>query len=65
MALLELCSPSALDCSNLVVCLDRNGDMSQLKSLGWVGFELVTLSKWVEGGEGVVSDKWFFMSMEV
>lgn len=65
MALLELCSPSALDCSTLVVCLDRNGDTSQLKSLGWVGFELVTLSEWVEGGNGVVSDRWLFMSMEI
>ncbi|KAI9683657.1 MAG: hypothetical protein M1829_004962 [Trizodia sp. TS-e1964] len=68
MSLIELASEPLLDCSRLVVCLDRTMDDGGLKSvvrdLGWVGFELVTLDDWCTG-ENVVSNNWLFLGMEI
>ena len=67
MALIELAS-APLNCTRLVVCLDRmTPDASRkslIRDLGWVGFELITLREWA-GGRDVVSDKWVFLGMEV
>ncbi|TKA49826.1 hypothetical protein B0A49_12705 [Cryomyces minteri] len=68
MALLELSSSPAFDCSSLVVCLDRNTDSNDtkalLRDLGWVGFELITLGRWTKT-EDVISDRWIFLGMDV
>jgi len=68
MALLELCSIPAFDCSSLVVCLDRNMEAGMVKDmtrdLGWVGFEPITLAQWALRGD-LLSDKWLFLAMDV
>ncbi|SPN97319.1 related to ornithine decarboxylase antizyme [Cephalotrichum gorgonifer] len=67
MALIDL-AESAVGCSRLVVCIDR--DISRapaqglMKSLRWVGFEPVTLDHWASDVD-VTSEKWLFMGMEV
>jgi len=67
MALIELANHPAIACSELVVCLDRSinsTDMNRLiRDLGWVGFELTTLAPWNDGGEDT-SNKWLMLSME-
>ncbi|KAH8670843.1 ornithine decarboxylase antizyme-domain-containing protein [Xylariales sp. PMI_506] len=67
MALLEL-AESPLDCSQVVICLDRSmpeDDARDLiRSFQWVGFKLTTLDQWAKGYD-VISDKWLFMAMEV
>jgi len=67
MALLELCSISSFDCTQLVACLDRRlpaNEMSGLRrDLGWVGFEPVTLAPWTESDE-IVSPRWLLMGMD-
>jgi len=68
MALIELAS-SAFECEQLVICMDRDieeVDMKSLmKSLRWVGFELVTLEMWSKGATDSTSDKWIFLGMEL
>lgn len=70
MAIIELASET-LQCAQVVVCLDRSVDdedrQSLLKSLEWIGFELITLDMWmkpdVKGPD--VSDQWLLMGMEL
>lgn len=67
MALLELCSISDLDCTRLVVCLDRHSESEDMKGLmrdlGWVGFEPLTLAEWTNSAD-IVSDRWVFLGMD-
>lgn len=67
MALLELCSVPAFDCSQLIACLDRRlptTDMTGLqRDLGWVGFELATLAVWTDSDD-IVSNRWLFLGMD-
>jgi hypothetical protein len=68
MALLELCSLDELGCTALVICLDRDMDSVDLKSLmkglGWVGFSPTTLIDWVQDQE-IISSKWVFLAIDV
>ena len=68
MALIELANHPDLACSELVVCLDRSinsTDMNGLtRDLGWVGFELTTLAPW-NGGVEDTSKGWLMLSMEI
>jgi hypothetical protein len=67
MALIDLAN-SPLGCSQVVICLDRSvgpdESRSLLKSLRWVGFELITLDMWVKP-QFATSDKWLFLGMEL
>lgn len=49
IALIELAS-ECFSCDRLVICLDRKTDRihSLIRDLGWVGFELITLSHWLQ-----------------
>jgi len=68
LALIELASSAAFDCSRLVICLDRSNDPVELnglmRDLRWVGFELVTLAPWTDRQE-VTSEEWLFLGMEI
>lgn len=68
MALIELAC-EAFACSQMVICLNRNiveGDSKALiKSLRWVGFELVTLEMFSKGRLMPTSEHWLFLGMEV
>ena len=68
MALLELAAIDELECTRVVVCLDRDIDAASQKSLmrdlGWVGFDFYTLSSWV-GAESAISDRWIFMAVDM
>jgi hypothetical protein len=68
MALLELCSLDELCCTELVICLDRDMEPADLKSLmkdlGWVGFTPTTLIDWVQDQE-IISSKWVFLAMDI
>jgi len=68
ISLLELAGSTHIQCSQLVVCIDRTTDAMEMKSLmrdlGWVGFELVTLSVWAAGADHI-SKRWLFLGMEV
>ena len=67
MALLELCTVEEVDCSKLIVCVDRTlqaeDSKGLLRDLGWVGFEPITLDEWTEG-PALVSERWLLLSME-
>lgn len=67
MALIELASNTRLDCSQLVVCLDRLIDPNILRALirnlGWVGFGLTTMAPWT-GGTNEISKKWLILAVE-
>lgn len=67
MALLELCELSHFNCSRLMLCLDRRTETRAMdalvKDLGWIGFQLATLGDWTH--EDDLSDRWFFMGMDV
>ncbi|KAI1408407.1 ornithine decarboxylase antizyme-domain-containing protein [Hypoxylon sp. FL1857] len=67
IALIEL-ADGPLECSNIVICVDRSmpDDYAKtlMRSLQWVGFELTTLDHWAKDID-VTSDKWLFMGMEV
>jgi len=67
MALIELADISTLDCSKLVVCIERSIDPVDLKpfirDLGWVGFELTTMAPW-SGGQDLTSKRWLMLAME-
>lgn len=67
MALIEL-AETVFDVSQVVVCVDRSVPEADrkafLKSLRWIGFELVSLDLW-GGGLDMTSDKWLFLGMEI
>ncbi|GAW21491.1 hypothetical protein ANO14919_110120 [Xylariales sp. No.14919] len=67
IALIEL-ADVPLGCSNVVICMDRHMPedhaKSLMRSLQWVGFELTALDHWADELD-VVSDKWFFLGMEI
>ena len=67
MALIEL-AESVFAVSQVVICLDRSvGDEDRkafMKSLRWVGFELITLDLWANDLD-VTSDRWMFLGMEI
>jgi hypothetical protein len=68
MTLLDLRDAPGIECSELVICLDRDmkpqESQTLIKNLGWVGFELTTLDEWSESCEDLISPKWFFLSLE-
>jgi len=67
MALLELASSPYINCARLVICLNRTIPSDSLnaliRDLGWVGFELSTLSSWTRGVMET-SKEWLLASME-
>ncbi len=67
MALLELCNIPEVECSKLVVCVDRKLEADDtkglLRDLGWVGFEAITLAEWTSD-RNMVSNRWMFLSMD-
>jgi len=67
MELIEL-AESILGASMIVLCVDRSISdperSAMLRSLRWVGFDLITLDMWAKDTD-VVSDKWIFFGMEV
>jgi hypothetical protein len=67
MALIEL-AETVFALSQVVICVDRSvpeGDSKAfMKSLRWVGFELVTLDMWAKALD-VTSKKWLLLGMEI
>jgi len=67
MALIEF-AETVFAVSQVVICLDRSvpeGDAKCfMKSLRWVGFEMITLEMWSNNID-ITSDKWLFLGMEV
>lgn len=67
MALIEL-AETVFAVSHIVICLDRSVHEDErksfMKSLRWVGFELITLDMWANDID-VTSDKWLFLGMEI
>lgn len=79
MAIIELASTPKFSCSDVAIMLDRSATASDplgtalVRNLGWVGFEAVTLDKWVDQAIGartedipmdVTSSRWLALSME-
>lgn len=67
MALIEL-ADQVFAVSQVVICLDRTVPEAEgkafMKSLRWVGFDLITLENWTREVE-VTSEKWLLLGMEV
>jgi len=66
MALLELCDVPEIDCSEAIICLDRDlkGESTEIvRDFGWAGFTLSTLSDWTDHND-IISERWLFLSME-
>ncbi|TAQ86687.1 hypothetical protein B7494_g4987 [Chlorociboria aeruginascens] len=67
MALIEL-AEAVFAVSQVVICLDRSvletEGKTLLKSLRWVGFELITFDMWSNILD-TTSDRWLFLGMEV
>ncbi|PBP16453.1 ornithine decarboxylase antizyme [Diplocarpon rosae] len=67
MALIEL-AETVFAVTQVVLCLDRSvpeiDRRALLKSLRWVGFELISLTMWTNDLD-VTSEKWLFLGMEV
>lgn len=67
MALIEL-AEAVFAVNQVVICLDRNvpeqDKTAFMKSLRWVGFELVTLDLWANARD-ITSDKWLYLGMEI
>lgn len=67
MALIELVE-SVFALQQIVICLDRSvpevDAKTFMKSLRWVGFELITLDMWAKQ-QDVTSNKWHFLGMEL
>lgn len=65
MALIELAA-APFECTQVVICLDRATKAEEsralMKSLRWVGFELVTLETWANQ-RNVTSSTWLFLGM--
>jgi len=78
VALIELAT-DCYSCDQLVLCLDRrtHGLHQLIRDLGWVGFELITLSHWMDYGKNPRAEKgessgvsdtsefWLFLGMEL
>ena len=69
MALLELAGSDALDCNQLIICVDRTSEAEAredvIRNLGWVGFEAMMLDQWAGRGAGCISNRWLFLGMDV
>jgi len=67
MELIEL-AEEVFAVSHIIICVDRSVRDSEkqafMKSLRWVGFELITLDMWASVRD-VTSNKWLFMGMEI
>jgi len=67
MALIEL-AEAVFAVTQVVICLDRSIPQAEgqafMKSLRWVGFDLITLDLWASNID-TTSDKWLFLGMEV
>lgn len=67
MALIEL-AEEVFAVSQVVVCVDRSVPDTDrkafLKSLRWVGFDLIPLDLWSNGVDDT-SDRWLFLGMEI
>ena len=67
MALIEL-AESVFALQQIVICLDRSIPEADakafMKSLRWVGFEMITLDIWADKRD-ITSDKWLLLAMEV
>ncbi|KAK2625017.1 hypothetical protein QTJ16_005386 [Diplocarpon rosae] len=67
MALIEL-AETVFAVSQVVICLDRSvpeiDRRAFLKSLRWVGFELISLKMWTNDLD-VTSERWLYLGMEV
>ncbi|KAL2844304.1 ornithine decarboxylase antizyme-domain-containing protein [Aspergillus pseudoustus] len=70
IALFELGSIPAFDCSQIVACVPRTQDGIEIeftRNLGWCGFGLTTLKPWDTKcclGDNPISTKWLFLSSE-
>jgi hypothetical protein len=70
IALFELASTTAFDCSQIVVCIRRSQDAAEFevaRNLGWCGFNLATLEPWIPHSsyESTTSSKWLLLNAEV
>lgn len=70
IALFELADIATFGCSQIVACVirsQRTDEMELVRSLGWCGFNLTTLTPWVPcGNQGsCLSNKWLFLVAEV
>ncbi|KAL4974538.1 ornithine decarboxylase antizyme-domain-containing protein [Aspergillus desertorum] len=68
IALFELASVPAFGCSQIVACVPRSKDRSELESirnLGWCGFGLITLEQFGVKNSNCLSNRWVFLSAEV
>ncbi|KAF9887575.1 hypothetical protein FE257_009787 [Aspergillus nanangensis] len=70
IALFELADISAFECSQIVACIPRSQDVTELeitRNLGWCGFSLTTLQPWnMEAHHTAsISPRWVFLSAEV
>ncbi|PWY64533.1 ornithine decarboxylase antizyme [Aspergillus heteromorphus CBS 117.55] len=70
IALFELAHISAFGCSQIVACVPRSHDavdLEAIRNLGWCGFNLTTLQRWiVRGGlDCCLSAKWLFLDADV
>jgi len=67
MALIEL-AEAGFAVSQVIICLDRSileaDRKALLKSLRWVGFDLITLDMWAKDID-VTSKKWLFLGMDI
>jgi len=67
MALIEL-AETVFALSQVVICVDRSvpevDSKVFMKSLRWVGFELVTLDMWAKDLD-ITSNKWLLLGMEI
>jgi hypothetical protein len=68
MTLLDLRDAPGIECSEIVICVDRDMEPQEsqmlIKNLGWVGFELTTLDEWSQTSDDLISPKWLFLSLE-
>lgn len=70
IALFELASVPGFACSQIVACIPRSQDATELaviRNLGWCGFSLSTLQPWnlKQMSEPSLSARWLFLSAEV
>ncbi|PLB50499.1 ornithine decarboxylase antizyme [Aspergillus steynii IBT 23096] len=70
IALFELANISSFACSQIVACVPRSQDATELaviRNLGWCGFALSTLQPWCDEhiSEPCLSTRWLFLSAEV
>lgn len=67
MALIEL-AEEVFAVGEVVICLDRSvaeeNRTPLMKSLRWVGFEMITMDMWASERD-VTSDKWLLMGMNL